>query len=1065
MSIEGEGLKVVGGAAVKAAEKGGISSLVKKLLGGGAAGAGVVGGASLLNSMLGAGSSTQGVAGGDGGGMGAGAGRTAPGGSYSPPASAQDIANQAMKISNPTLVTISTQLDKLLNLTAKTNSSLGEMSSLTRYNMDRQAKIERETRLEAPATPVGQPPQAGGQAQQSGSGLGTLLAGLVGAGVAAGLANYYGGSTEPEPTENTDGSHAAPSPTPRRTTPPPPASDATPDGNPPPANDQPRHIPGPFETLWNAGKSAWERYAPESMGGKPAAPQSQHTAQGQTGGFVSPVPSGSNITSGVGWRPSTGSYHNGVDIPLPMDTPVKAAGSGTVVQANWHSGYGRTVVVWHGGPKKIASLYGHLNSISVRPGQKVNSGQVIGKSGSSGTRSTGPHLHFEIRENFDPTPDSRGHIGLSRSNGVGVDPGRYVPNIPKDAGRNRGGVKKVASADATPVSPDATRTGGMQLASLSTSPAQDTSLLHAPPGQDPTDFSDVAARNNNTPIGGVDLDPSHYDNLGPSGQIDEQSRLKPEYTQLGRNMQAAMAPAAVTPMLRNAQAVQVPAPAPATVPPKVTPYTPPTPGGPMPNIPTPANDVPPKIGVPANDNEYIEEVKKLWKKRRSIEEFFELVKKLLKYLSHAKKVAIIVAALAALGVAASWVKGWIEQYLPNEEPAPAPTPVVPTTPGAAPQPEIAPNEQPDQAQAREPAKPQEPFSFRLPIPWFDERKKRKDQFRPTPGRTDGGGPAPGSPESYRQFNTGQTAGLTFKLNEIDADPAVSVGAWRGRGALGLGRKQPLRGVIAEPLTRGGEPKPTPKPEAAKPAEQQATAVSAPMDTMPVAPPVEAAKPEEMPTKPEKKMPEPFKKAFKAAREKAKGPDGWFTWNEHKYQTNLANERVQPISKLRNVDVQASKEQSAPPPTPSSSDTKQSTPNEKQAQPVAAPEDKAQSTTPPAATSNANSTTPQATLAPKQATKESTPQNKAATIQKSEDEKAKAVINMSKKPPQAVTGNSQSNPAAQQRGNKVQQQSSPPQGASGGKGASSSEVPEPGAGEKLREYQLAFNSTYAIEAAF
>lgn len=88
-------------------------------------------------------------------------------------------------------------------------------------------------------------------------------------------------------------------------------------------------------------------------------------------------------------------YHMGLDIAGPTGTPVVAAKAGRVASAEnlWY-GYGRNVTVDHGGG--VYTMYAHLSYFVVRPGQSVAAGQVIGYRGSTG-RSTGPHLHFEIR--------------------------------------------------------------------------------------------------------------------------------------------------------------------------------------------------------------------------------------------------------------------------------------------------------------------------------------------------------------------------------------------------------------------------------------------------------------------------------------------------------------------------------------------------------------------------------------------------------------------------------------------------------------------------------------------
>jgi murein DD-endopeptidase MepM/ murein hydrolase activator NlpD len=94
------------------------------------------------------------------------------------------------------------------------------------------------------------------------------------------------------------------------------------------------------------------------------------------------------ITQDYSWN------HGGIDLAVPEGTPVYAAGSGTVIFKGWSTwGYGYTVVIAHG---STLSIYGHLNGAFVGCGQIVSAGQNIAVTGSSG-RSSGPHLHFEIR--------------------------------------------------------------------------------------------------------------------------------------------------------------------------------------------------------------------------------------------------------------------------------------------------------------------------------------------------------------------------------------------------------------------------------------------------------------------------------------------------------------------------------------------------------------------------------------------------------------------------------------------------------------------------------------------
>ena len=92
-------------------------------------------------------------------------------------------------------------------------------------------------------------------------------------------------------------------------------------------------------------------------------------------------------------------FHTGQDIEAPMGTPVIAGARGQVSFVGWQNGYGQLVVIDHGGG--LSTRYGHLSHIDVDLGQSVSRGQLIGKVGSTG-RSTGPHLHYEVRINDQP---------------------------------------------------------------------------------------------------------------------------------------------------------------------------------------------------------------------------------------------------------------------------------------------------------------------------------------------------------------------------------------------------------------------------------------------------------------------------------------------------------------------------------------------------------------------------------------------------------------------------------------------------------------------------------------
>jgi len=85
--------------------------------------------------------------------------------------------------------------------------------------------------------------------------------------------------------------------------------------------------------------------------------------------------------------------HEGIDIPAPRGTPIRAAAAGVVLEARSFRGYGRTVIIDHG--NGLRTLYAHCSRLSVRRGDLVESGQTIAYVGSTG-RSNAPHLHFAV---------------------------------------------------------------------------------------------------------------------------------------------------------------------------------------------------------------------------------------------------------------------------------------------------------------------------------------------------------------------------------------------------------------------------------------------------------------------------------------------------------------------------------------------------------------------------------------------------------------------------------------------------------------------------------------------
>lgn len=180
-------------------------------------------------------------------------------------------------------------------------------------------------------------------------------------------------------------------------------------------NDPDLILPGQRLSLRGAGadsgaqpsRSAPEMAAPEKEkteqkkpAEKPTPDKEQHKATTEqakpaTAEFTAPVsgvsPSTAYRASGASWASG---YHTGVDFPVATGTAVRAVTRARVESAGWADAYGYQVVLKHHDGRY--SQYAHLSAISVRPGQQVDPGQAVGRSGSTGN-SSGPHLHFELR--------------------------------------------------------------------------------------------------------------------------------------------------------------------------------------------------------------------------------------------------------------------------------------------------------------------------------------------------------------------------------------------------------------------------------------------------------------------------------------------------------------------------------------------------------------------------------------------------------------------------------------------------------------------------------------------
>jgi murein DD-endopeptidase MepM/ murein hydrolase activator NlpD len=132
-------------------------------------------------------------------------------------------------------------------------------------------------------------------------------------------------------------------------------------------------------------------------------------------GVLAVLPVAGVESSGYGYRrhPITGrrTFHKGVDFRAPRGTPVYAAGPGVVSHARRKSNYGKLIIISHG--LGLETRYAHLSRIKIQEGEFVPAGTFIGTVGSTG-RTTGPHLHFEVRQ-FDEPVDPLWALGETRS--------------------------------------------------------------------------------------------------------------------------------------------------------------------------------------------------------------------------------------------------------------------------------------------------------------------------------------------------------------------------------------------------------------------------------------------------------------------------------------------------------------------------------------------------------------------------------------------------------------------------------------------------------------------------
>ncbi|SCK19832.1 Peptidase family M23 [Streptomyces sp. WMMB 322] len=150
--------------------------------------------------------------------------------------------------------------------------------------------------------------------------------------------------------------------------------------------------------------------ASDGVGRKESPGHERHELSRAAHSYARPITKSARISArwGVpgGWAAG---HHTGVDFAAPVGTPVRSVGTGRVELAGEAGSYGTAVIVHMKDGKHV--LFAHLSKVTVRPGRVVRANTVLGESGNSG-RSTGPHLHFEVRQ--------------ERGYGTEVDPVNYL---------------------------------------------------------------------------------------------------------------------------------------------------------------------------------------------------------------------------------------------------------------------------------------------------------------------------------------------------------------------------------------------------------------------------------------------------------------------------------------------------------------------------------------------------------------------------------------------------------------------------------------------------------------
>lgn len=153
---------------------------------------------------------------------------------------------------------------------------------------------------------------------------------------------------------------------------------------------------GPFIPFFSDGKKEDPRFSQMA-----AALEYMTSLENALSSIPSSMPAASyTLSSSFGYRRDpingSGAMHNGLDFKAAHGTPILAAADGVITKAGWMGGYGKTIEITHG--NGLMTRYAHMSRLEANVGQKVERGAQIGRMGSTG-RSTGTHLHFEVRNN------------------------------------------------------------------------------------------------------------------------------------------------------------------------------------------------------------------------------------------------------------------------------------------------------------------------------------------------------------------------------------------------------------------------------------------------------------------------------------------------------------------------------------------------------------------------------------------------------------------------------------------------------------------------------------------